>query len=79
MTMMTDTHVGRPSRNAARLAFEMLQHQIERIRREMRLRRDRRHLREMPDHLLKDIGISRYEIDSVTEYGVSDPTRRRRG
>lgn len=79
MTMMTETHVGRPSRNVARQAFEMLQHQVERIRREMRLRRDRRHLREMPDHMLKDIGISRHEIDAVTAYGLGDPTRRPRG
>jgi uncharacterized protein YjiS (DUF1127 family) len=31
--------------------------------------RDRRLLQEMPDYLLQDIGVSRSEIDFVTEFG----------
>ncbi|SFO63933.1 protein of unknown function [Mesorhizobium sp. NFR06] len=34
----------------------------------MRLRSDRAALRAMPDHLLKDIGISRSQIDHYTSY-----------
>ncbi len=30
---------------------------------------DRRHLQEMPDELLRDIGVGRSEIASVTEFG----------
>lgn len=79
MTMMTELHVDRPRRGLTRLAFEVLKRQVEGIRREMRLRRNRRQLREMPDRILKDIGIARCEIDAVTEYGLGDPTRRQRG
>jgi len=31
------------------------------------------------EHMLKDIGISRSEIESVTEFGLSDASRRVRG
>jgi uncharacterized protein YjiS (DUF1127 family) len=34
------------------------------------LRNDRRRLAEMPDYLLADIGISRGEIESVTDFGA---------
>ena len=36
-----------------------------------RIRRDRRILQSMPDYLLHDLGISRSEIDTVTEFGRS--------
>jgi uncharacterized protein YjiS (DUF1127 family) len=39
------------------------------IVRRSRLRHDRRVLRGMPDLMLRDIGLSRGEIDSVTEFG----------
>jgi uncharacterized protein YjiS (DUF1127 family) len=32
-------------------------------------RRDRRHLQEMPDYMLKDIGIARADIDRVIRQG----------
>jgi uncharacterized protein YjiS (DUF1127 family) len=32
----------------------------------------------LPDHLLKDIGLSRSEVLSVTRLGWSDPTGRQR-
>jgi len=35
----------------------------------------RRHLAAMPDHVLKDIGISRSEIEAVTA-GIADASRR---
>lgn len=38
------------------------------MRRFMRLRRARRDLHELPDHLLCDIGISRSQIDEVTAF-----------
>lgn len=53
--------------------------QVELLRRQMRLRRDRRVLRGMPDRLLKDIGIARGEIDRLTSFSLNDPTRRHRG
>ncbi|MBZ9811963.1 DUF1127 domain-containing protein [Mesorhizobium sp. BR1-1-9] len=34
-----------------------------------RLRHERRHLEAMPDFMLKDIGISRSEIDYVATHG----------
>jgi uncharacterized protein YjiS (DUF1127 family) len=42
------------------------------LRRAIRTRRDRAHLYEMPDHMLKDIGISRCEILWVTKFGRRD-------
>ena len=34
--------------------------------------------RELPDHILKDIGISRSEILSLTRFGGHDRSRRQR-
>lgn len=48
------------------------------VARAIRIRRDRAHLHELPDHLLRDIGISRSEIDSVTMFGGKDSSRRPR-
>ncbi|MFA6155763.1 DUF1127 domain-containing protein [Mesorhizobium sp.] len=39
------------------------------IGRGWRHRRDRRHLAAMPDFMLKDIGISRCDIERVTTHG----------
>jgi uncharacterized protein YjiS (DUF1127 family) len=39
------------------------------IRRWMKIRRDRRLLQTLSDHLLSDIGISRSEIEYATQYG----------
>lgn len=48
------------------------------VHRISRIRRGRAQLYEMPDYMLKDIGISRCEIQLATRYGVTDPTRRQR-
>ncbi len=45
-------------------------------------RRMRRILHEMPDHLLKDVGVSRSDIEYLAAAvvdGLQDPTRRHRG
>jgi uncharacterized protein YjiS (DUF1127 family) len=42
---------------------------LARLLRRWRHRRDRRHLETMPDFMLKDIGISRSEIDYVVAHG----------
>ncbi|TPJ61925.1 DUF1127 domain-containing protein [Mesorhizobium sp. B2-2-3] len=39
------------------------------LARGQRLRHERRHLEAMPDFMLKDIGISRSEIDYVATHG----------
>lgn len=54
------------------VASEWLQHMLWRHR----LRRDRRRLRAMPDYLLKDIGITRWDIDWVTASSAGAARRR---
>ena len=39
------------------------------MRRERKARRDRRHLMQLPDYLLRDIGISRLEVEAMTQRG----------
>ena len=39
------------------------------MRREHKARRDRRHLMQLPDYLLRDIGISRLEVEAMTGRG----------
>ncbi len=36
------------------------------MRRESKARRDRRHLMQLPDYLLRDIGMSRLEVEAMT-------------
>lgn len=48
------------------------------IARAARRYRDRRHLEQAPDHVLRDLGIDRSEIRSIVRHG-SDRSRRRRG
>ena len=43
--------------------------------RHVAIRRARRELLELPDSMLKDMGITRGEIASVVEYGRTDITR----
>jgi uncharacterized protein YjiS (DUF1127 family) len=44
----------------------------------MRMRRDRAQLHELPDHLLRDIGLNRSEIASITRFRSKDVSRRPR-
>jgi uncharacterized protein YjiS (DUF1127 family) len=37
------------------------------MRRERKARRDRRHMMQLPDYLLRDIGVSRLEVEAMTE------------
>ena len=50
-----------------------------RIRRRANIRAGRRHLQALPDHMLRDIGISRSEIVSAAEHGRSGAPRRAHG
>ena len=43
------------------------------IRRRLRIRADRKVLQAMPDYLLSDLGISRSQIDSATQFGRDYP------
>ena len=47
------------------------------VRREMEIARARRALEAMPDELLRDIGIDRYEIDFAARLGRDARARRR--
>lgn len=38
---------------------------IDAVRRQQKARRDRRHLMDLPEYLLKDIGLSRMEVDGM--------------
>jgi uncharacterized protein YjiS (DUF1127 family) len=49
----------------AMLRFGRLRRVIRSRRRQMRIREQQRILHDLPDHLLKDIGIGRGEIDTV--------------
>jgi uncharacterized protein YjiS (DUF1127 family) len=40
---------------------------VSELRRDHKARRDRRHLMQLPDYLLRDIGLSRIEVDAMTE------------
>lgn len=46
------------------------------VRREMEIARARRHMANLPDSLLKDIGIDRLEIDLAARYGRREHGRR---
>lgn len=46
------------------------------VRREGEIRRARRRLERMPESMLKDIGIDRWQIDAVTRLGQREHGRR---
>jgi uncharacterized protein YjiS (DUF1127 family) len=79
MTMMENTFARASQSGFAASAAKVAHAMYYQAERAWRRRRDRRHIYEMPDYLLKDIGISRSEIDSVVMFGETDMTRRRRG
>ena len=39
---------------------------VSELRRQQKAKRDRRHLMQLPDYLLRDIGISRLEADAMS-------------
>ncbi|MER8874741.1 DUF1127 domain-containing protein [Mesorhizobium sp. M0814] len=44
----------------------------------IRIQWDRRQLYELPDYILRDIGITRFEINWITSFAGRDPSRRTR-
>ncbi|RWP16367.1 MAG: DUF1127 domain-containing protein [Mesorhizobium sp.] len=44
----------------------------------IRIQRDRRQLYELPDYILRDVGITRSEIKSITSFAGRDTSRRTR-
>lgn len=48
------------------------------VRRQLHLWRARQELRQLPDDILRDIGITRADINAATEYAASDPSVYRR-
>ncbi|MER8991817.1 DUF1127 domain-containing protein [Mesorhizobium sp. M0074] len=44
----------------------------------IRIQRDRRQLYELPDYILRDIGITRFEINWIISFAGRDPSRRTR-
>ena len=46
---------------------DMAANAFKELRREHKARRDRRHLMQLPDYLLRDIGLSRIEVEAMTE------------
>ncbi|MBZ9854940.1 DUF1127 domain-containing protein [Mesorhizobium sp. CA13] len=59
------------------VATELCLSVLRAITRIIRIRRDRARLCELPDYLLRDIGINRSEIQSITWFGDRDISRRR--
>ena len=47
------------------------------LRRQRKSRRDRRHLMQLPDYLLKDIGVSRLEVGRIHGWDDRAAFRRR--
>jgi uncharacterized protein YjiS (DUF1127 family) len=65
-----------------RSGADILRRLLHTMQRSVEISRRRRVLHQMPDYLLKDIGISRSEIDYVAVVLAderADPTRRPRG
>lgn len=75
MTTVLDTYPVRRTGHVGRLVLDQVAVQLPQVRRRYRIWRDRQHLHALPDYLLKDIGIGRSEIDSVTECDLSDWSR----
>jgi uncharacterized protein YjiS (DUF1127 family) len=57
------------SLRVAREAFALARHLIEGIAREVRVRRDMSRLAEFDDHMLRDIGITRVDIEGAVRCG----------
>jgi len=76
ITMSAFPHPERPGAGsfAARIATS-LYHGFLRVSRQVAIRQARRELLELPDMMLKDMGITRSEIASVVAFGRTDETR----
>jgi uncharacterized protein YjiS (DUF1127 family) len=74
-TTQTPSYWSKPSwlRVLAMLRFGRLRRAIRSRRLQMRIREQQRILHELPDHLLKDIGIGRDEIDTVARALIVNP------
>ena len=57
------------SMRVAREVFELACHLMEGLAREVRVRRDMNRLAEFDDRMLRDIGITRVDIDRVVRNG----------
>jgi uncharacterized protein YjiS (DUF1127 family) len=80
--LMTEMVSGAANRSAGRAPIGLVRWIAARIARSMATRRRRLILNEMSDDLLKDIGVSRSDIEYVAAAfgdGREDQTRRRRG
>ena len=47
-------------------AMERVAADIAELRRQRKARRDRRHMMQLPDYLLRDIGLSRHDVGRMT-------------
>jgi uncharacterized protein YjiS (DUF1127 family) len=74
-SLMTTEQQGSIGRRLAALVWNAMTLAAQSLAR----RRARRELLEMPDFLLKDMGISRSEVPSVVHYGLDDASRLPRG
>jgi uncharacterized protein YjiS (DUF1127 family) len=71
-TSLSNEHSGMaapPAQAPAAAVLSVVANVGRRLRRWAKLRADRRQLMEYPDHMLRDIGISRSEIDSALRHG----------
>jgi uncharacterized protein YjiS (DUF1127 family) len=48
------------------------------LARTLRWRKDRAHLCELPEYLLRDIGIERFEVGAFVRFGARDTGRQQR-
>jgi uncharacterized protein YjiS (DUF1127 family) len=51
------------------LIFDGVGSMTDRIRRRIQINRNKRLLRELPDHILRDIGVTRGDINTLATYG----------
>lgn len=62
--------------NAFSAMFGMAADMVRKVKREIEIERATRALHALPDHMLKDMGIDRYEIDQAARFGRREYGRR---